>query len=71
VVPLTYLRQAPAPSHMPSRAQVFCASGPQVGWPPAGALPASTGEQVPPRPARLQAWQASLQALSQHTPSAQ
>jgi hypothetical protein len=45
----------------------------QVALPhsPAGSVRAGRGEQVPASPARLQAWQAPLHALSQHTPSAQ
>jgi hypothetical protein len=37
----------------------------------AGSSPAGTGEQVPARPATLQAWQVPLQAPSQQTPSTQ
>jgi hypothetical protein len=49
-VPLTYLRQAPAPSQVPSLPQVEAAA---IGHCDAtsGAVPAASGEQVPTLPA--------------------
>src|SRR5262245_33333864 len=67
-VPWAYLRQAPAPSHMPSLPQLVAPSSAQSL---AGSVPAGTGEQVPNLPAMLQAWQAPVQAVSQQTPSTQ
>jgi hypothetical protein len=67
-VPCTYLRQAPAPSHVPSLPQLVAPSSPHSL---AGSVPAGTGEQVPILPAMLQAWQASVQVVSQQTPSTQ
>jgi hypothetical protein len=67
-VPWAYLRQAPAPSHIPSLPQLVA---PSSAHSLAGSVPAGTGEQVPTLPAMLQASQAPMQALSQQTPSAQ
>jgi hypothetical protein len=70
VVPRTKLRQAPAPSQVPSRPQVDGSDAGQVaavrGFPPAG-----TNEQIPCAPAVLQDLHVSVQALLQQTPSTQ
>jgi hypothetical protein len=68
-VPAAYLRQAPLPSHLPSRPQVdmFSIGQERVG----SSAPAGTGEQVPARPATLHAWQLPQLAVSQQTPLVQ
>jgi hypothetical protein len=70
VVPRTKLRQAPAPSHVPSRPQV---GGSGAGRPLAvrGAAPAGTKAQIPWEPGVLQDLQVSVQLLLQQTPSTQ
>jgi hypothetical protein len=64
-VPLAYLRQAPAPLHTPSSPQLVAPAS--VHW-FSGSCPAGTFVHTPAEPARLQAWQAPVQALSQQTP---
>src|SRR5436305_13910911 len=64
-VPPGAMRQAPAPSQVPSRLQVTAGSGPHDGWPVAGIWPTGTGEHLPVRPGRLQTLQASVQVVSQ------
>ena len=70
IVPRTKLRQAPAPSHVPSRPQV---EGSDAGQTLAlrGAPPAGTNAQIPWDPALLQDLHVSVQALLQQTPSTQ
>ena len=69
-VPLTYFRQAPAPSHIPSVPQVEAVV--VVHWVVGlGAAPAGTGEQVPALPASAHDWQVPVQAELQQTPCAQ
>jgi hypothetical protein len=70
IVPRTKVRQAPAPSHVPSRPQV---EGSEAGQTPAlrGASPAGTNAQIPCDPAVLQDLHVSPQALLQQTPSTQ
>jgi hypothetical protein len=68
VVPDRYLRQAPAPSHVPSSPQV---SEPLSAHWPSGSCPAGMVEQVPAVPARLHDWQIPLHAVVQHAPSSQ
>jgi hypothetical protein len=70
VVPTTKLRQAPAPSHVPSRPHV---DGSEAGQTPAlrGVPPAGTKAQIPGAPAVLQDLHVSVQALLQQTPSTQ
>jgi hypothetical protein len=67
-VPAACSRQAPLPSHMPSRAQVDGASS---GHSLAGSSPAAIGMQDPSLPGRLHATQAPPQAAPQQTPSTQ
>jgi hypothetical protein len=70
VVPSKNVRQAPAPSHVPSRPQV---EGSAAGQTAAlrGAPPAGTNAQIPCDPAVLQDLHVSVQALLQQTPSTQ
>jgi len=70
VVPTTKLRQAPAPSHVPSRPQV---DGSDAEHTPAlrGAPPAGTKAQIPGALALLHDLHVSAQALLQQTPSTQ
>lgn len=68
-VPAGNLRQAPAPSHLPSRAQVVGRSAAQLVR--GSALPAATGAQAPTKPATLQARQGPQVMAPQHTPSTQ
>jgi hypothetical protein len=70
VVPRRKLRQAPAPSHVPSRPQV---DGSEAGQTPAlgGAPPAGTNAQIPGAPAVLHDLHVSVHALLQQTPSTQ
>src|SRR4051812_31578097 len=70
-VPTGWRRQSPTPSQVPSFWQVDGSSAAQAGCPVAGGAPTASGEQVPSRPTRLQAWQEVSQGLSQQTPSAQ
>jgi hypothetical protein len=66
-VPAWYLRQAPAPSQVPSRAQL---GAPSSGHSPAGSVPAGTATQRPACPATLHALQRAVQSFSQQNPSA-
>jgi hypothetical protein len=69
MVPSAYLRQAPAPSQTPSVPQ---AEGPWSVQMLLGSLaPGATATHCPAVPASLHEKQLALQALSQHTPSAQ
>jgi hypothetical protein len=69
-VPATCLRQAPAPSQVPSRPQVVASDwGQSVGS--RGSLPAGTLLQIPRDPCTSQARQLSLHEVLQQTPSAQ
>src|SRR5580692_8486593 len=68
---MIHLRQAPAPSHMPSNPQLVCVS---AAHSLSGSLPAVTGRQRPsaaPVLALAQALQRPAQAVSQQTPSTQ
>src|SRR5947207_3617281 len=67
-VPEAYLRQAPVPSQTPSVPQL-CA--PMSSHSLRGSVPRSASMQVPTAPCRAQVRQASVQALSQQTPSTQ
>ena len=70
-VPCVHLRQAPPPSHMPSRPQVDVASGAHSS---SGSVPPTIERQSPSAAAVLEAEQATqlpVQALSQQTPSTQ
>ena len=68
VVPAACLRQAPAPSHMPSFPQVDAASASQSLR---GSVPAAADEHVPTLPTAPQVWQVPVQAVLQQTPSTQ
>jgi hypothetical protein len=70
VVPTTKLRQAPAPSHVPSKPQL---EGSEAGQTAAlrGVPPAGTNAQIPGAPAVLHDLHVSPQALLQQTPSTQ
>jgi hypothetical protein len=70
VVPCTYLRQAPCPSHVPSSPHVATSLAGQVVA-ARGLMPSGTNEQVPIAPGTLHALQVSVHAVSQHTPSTQ
>jgi hypothetical protein len=67
-VPLTYRRQPPLPSQVPSVPQV--AAPASVHW-FNGSWPAGTVEQVPPVPVRAHDRQVPVQAVLQQTPCAQ
>jgi hypothetical protein len=69
-VPMTNLRHAPWPSHVPSVPQVERSAVGQVDA-ARGLRPAGTNEQVPIMPWTLQDLQVSSQAVSQQTPSTQ
>jgi hypothetical protein len=64
-----YFEQLPRPSHLPVWPQVIPPISRQMargsGW------SVSTGQQIPPRPARLQEMQGPWHATLQQTPSAQ
>jgi len=70
VVPATWLRQAPAPSHVPSRPQVDTSD---IGHSVVarGAPPAGTKLQIPGEPWTLHAMHVPTQAVLQQTPSTQ
>jgi hypothetical protein len=67
-VPAVYLRQAPAPSHLPSKPQVVT-SAVWHAVESRGAMPAGMNVHVPI--VAEQVWQGSVQATLQHTPSTQ
>ena len=67
-VPVAYLRQAPWPSHIPSRRQVLTGS---VAHSLSGSSLSGTSVQVPTLPAMSHALQVPVQVESQHTPSVQ
>ena len=67
VVLLSYLAQAPLPSHLPLVPQVLAAWTGQ----PESATPAAVGTHLPRVAGFEQLWQAPVQALSQQTPSTQ
>jgi hypothetical protein len=69
-VPLTYLRQAPSPSHVPSLPHVATSDFAHVDG-ARGGKPAGTNEHTPIDPATSQRLHVSVQAPSQHTPSTQ
>jgi hypothetical protein len=70
VVPGTYLRQAPWPSHVPSSPQVETSLVGQVVV-ARGLMPSGTNEHVPIAPGTLHALHVSVHAVSQQTPSTQ
>src|SRR5262245_32326561 len=67
-VPAAYLRQAPWPSHIPSRLQLLTGS---VAHSLSGSSLSGTSVQVPTLPAMSHALQVPVQAVSQQTPSTQ
>jgi len=67
-VPTAYLRQAPAPSHCPSRPQV--AAVPSVHWPP-GSIPSGTFLHVPSLPPTAHDLHVPVQVVMQQRPCAQ
>jgi hypothetical protein len=67
-VPAACSRHAPLPLHPPDRPQLEAGS---PGQSLSGSSPSGTGVQVPTRPATLQAWQGSVQAVPQQTPFVQ
>ena len=67
-VPATHLRQAPAPSQVPSVPQLEAALAVHSLR---GLVPGSENLHVPTLFVALQVWQVPLQAVSQQTPSAQ
>jgi len=69
-VPGTCRRQAPAPSHFPSRPQVDAASARQVDA-VRGSEPAGKFTQLPAMPSAAQVLHPSVHALVQQTPSTQ
>lgn len=69
-VPLTYLRHAPCPSHVPSLPHVATPDFAHVDG-ARGGNPAGTNEQMPIDPATSQRLHVSVQAPSQQTPSTQ
>jgi hypothetical protein len=69
VVPATWRRQPPLPSHLPSRPQVDALSAVQARM--GSSAPAGTGAQLPARPLTLQDWQLPQLAVSQQTPLVQ
>jgi hypothetical protein len=69
-VPAAYLRQAPAPSQVPSKPQVAVSAAGQVDW-SRGFEPAGMKVQVPMEPAALHVLHDSVQAALQHRPSTQ
>jgi hypothetical protein len=66
--PATYLRQAPAPSHLPSNPHVAGAVATQLAC--GSGVPTATAVHRPTLAARLQLTQGPTHALSQQTPSA-
>jgi hypothetical protein len=69
LVPALYLRQPPAPSHVPSLPQLAAPRSTQTAR--GSAAPAATAVQVPGADANAQLWHAEVHALSQQTPSTQ
>ena len=69
-VPATYLRHAPAPSHVPSAPQLPTSDFGQVDA-ARGASPAGTSEHVPIDPVTSHLLHVSVHAVSQQTPSTQ
>jgi hypothetical protein len=69
-VPAVYFAQAPAPSQVPSSAQLEAAALGQV-LAARGAVPFGTNAHVPGDSGRLQTLQVSVQAVAQQTPSTQ
>jgi hypothetical protein len=67
-VPATHLRQAPAPSQVPSVPQLEAA---EAVHSLRGLVPGSENLHVPTLFVALQVWQVPLQAVSQQTPSTQ
>jgi hypothetical protein len=65
IVPLALLRQAPAPSQLPSLPQVETATDAHCS---SGSWPAGTIAHVPELPERLQERQVPAQVVEQHTP---
>ena len=69
-IPAGYCRQLPCPSQVPSRPHVATSDLGHVAA-EGGGLPAGTKLQTPGAPGMLQALHASVQAVSQQTPSTQ
>jgi hypothetical protein len=69
-VPMTYLRHAPCPSHVPSVPQVATFDFAHVAA-ERGGRPAGTNEHVPIEPGTSHRLQVSPHAVSQQTPSTQ
>jgi hypothetical protein len=70
MVPLGYLRQAPVPSHFPSRPQVIgCVTAQSEGW--RGSAPLTRETHVPSDPVSAQVRQPLAQASLQQNPSTQ
>jgi len=67
-VPAIHLRQAPAPSQVPSLPQLEAA---EAGHSLCGLVPGSANLHVPMLFVALQVWQVLLQAVLQQTPSTQ
>jgi hypothetical protein len=70
IVPATWRRHAPAPSHLPSKPHVEAAAALHVVA-SRGSAPATSAVHVPTEPTALQVLQPSLQAVLQQTPSVQ
>jgi hypothetical protein len=68
LVPAAYRRQAPMPSHVPSRAHV---PAPSSGHWASGSWPLGTLVHVPGVPARAHDWQVPVHVVMQQTPCAQ
>lgn len=68
-MPTAYLRQAPAPSHLPSVEHIAAVRSLQT--PCGSAPPAAIEVQDPSAPATAQLRQAPVQVVAQQTPSAQ
>jgi hypothetical protein len=70
IVPATWRRQPPAPSHVPSKPHVDAAAATHAVA-SRGFVPATTKVHVPGDPAAAQVLHASVQAVLQQTPSTQ
>lgn len=69
IVPILYFWQPPAPSHLPSAAQLAAVMSVQT--PRGSTLPAATSVHLPGADASAQLRQPPAQAVSQHVPSTQ
>jgi hypothetical protein len=68
ITPAPYLRQAPAPSQVPSLPQLVM---PWSSHSFRGSNPASAGRQIPTPPCKAHELQGPEQSVAQHTPSKQ